>query len=804
MTNENSTSSNNLPAPGEERTYLVSSSHDDGPGPIGLDSDDVTGFLGRRWRSILVLSVLVFGAVAGATYLLPKTYESSATFLIEDADNRDQGEALAVLDRVRSGRTAETEMELLRGRRVIVPVVEKLNLHASLEIDGDRADARQAFPLFDVSSDAEPGEYSIAPGRDGQFDVTPVDSAKVLARGAPGDSVSFRGVHLRLPDLASLPRATLTVTPFTEAVESVRSRIEVGVPAVQASIVEVTCTGGTADGAAAMCRELVDSYLAFRSRIQRAEAEVAATFLEDQVERVRQQLASAEESLQAYQEQTRSVALEERASQEVRQHAGLRAEREQLRAERDALNSLIEDIRQGEARSGDFRRLASFPTFLRSENNVVSSLVGNLVQLENRRSDLAVKRTEQNPELAALDLRIAEIEAQLLDAAESYRNSLTAQINSLERSLATAGQSLASIPERQVRSARLQRRVSVLEDLYRHLQTRHQEATVAKAVNLPNVQLVDRPSVPFAPTSPNVPLNLALGLVLGLTTGVLGGFWREYNDDTLRSRGSVEDETGIPVLTMVPRLKKGRRIPAIADANGQKVLPAPSISETGPPRPEVVAAESFRTLALELEAFVPPLGSVAITSSTRGEGKTLTASNLAAEYARLGHRTLLIDADMRAGSIGPRFQLNGDGEGLYDLLLDELLEEGRDPAVAIRSVEVEEGRALDVLPAGRSNGKTSVLRTSVLRRLLDRVRDRYDLVIVDTPPLNMLSDAAQVARVVDGVVVVARGGTTQRDGLDLTLQRLKRLEVRLVGLVLNDVEIPDYYTRYSGVHADDE
>ena len=139
---------------------------------------------------------------------------------------------------------------------------------------------------------------------------------------------------------------------------------------------------------------------------------------------------------------------------------------------------------------------------------MVATLVESLVELENRRSDLAVKRKDANPELAALNARIVQIDDQLLSVAMSYDRSLQAQIQSLGQALEDHGQELSTIPVKEIRVSRLRRQVNVLEKLYRFLQTRLQEAQVAKAVKLPNVRMVDRASLPYKPSFPNTPLNL--------------------------------------------------------------------------------------------------------------------------------------------------------------------------------------------------------------------------------------------------------------------------------------------------------
>lgn len=754
----------------------------------------VFGFLRRRGLLMISLFVLIAGAAAGVTYLLPERFESNASFLVERPRQTGNSEALAMLERVGQVQSTETEAELLRGRRVVEPVVDLLDLHVSFT-DGYDETVRPAdvFPSFLAGADARPGDYEII-GDGQEVVVLDQESRLELGRAGPGGVIAFAGIRATVPSEGSLEEATLSVRPFSQAVEAARSRLSAAPSNRQSDLLSLTCTGPTPEGATALCAEVQRSYLQLRAELQRAEASTAADFLGDQVERVRAELTEAEDSLQVYQQRNRAVALDEQATQAVIQTANLQASRRELAAELNALDALIRGIESGEGGLEKYRQLASFPTFMQTNDHIVARLVESLVEQENRRSDLSVRRTDLDPELAAVNTRIGEIEVQLMSIAEGYRGSLSAQIASLGERMVEQGRDLSMVPEQQVESARLERRISVLEDLYRYLQTRLQEAEVAEAVTLPSVRIVDSPSVPFKAAWPNVPLNLALGLLLGLSTGLLGGFWREYVDEKVRDRHDLLD-WGLPILSMVPRIPKG-------------VLPATasSLARTGfVPRNRKasleemdVSYEAFRTLAFEVEAAsarvsTNGVGSIAISSAGRGDGKTFCSANLAVQSAMRGQKTLLIDGDMRARGIGRWFGIRSDRPGLGDLIRAE-----GEPRIAplVRSFDVADGVSLDVLPSGRESPSSPRLVTNALRRIVDAATKEYELVIIDTPPLNVMSDAAQVASTVGGVVMVVRAGVTERPALEMALEQLGRVSAQVLGVVLNEVELPEYYSSY--------
>jgi capsular exopolysaccharide synthesis family protein len=696
---------------------------------------------------------------------------------------------------------------------VVERLVDDLDLHVTVKIgERDKKRPSEVFSSFDASPDARAGVYHFQPADSGRFAVSEWDSDSLIT--TVGSDFSFLGQTGHISDNLSEAGIKVGVTQFSREVKRTQDRIEAKRLGRDADLVEVTCEGSTAEQAHALCQGVLASYMRLRTDLQRAEATATATFLRAQAARLGEQLAAAEDSLELYAQENRIVALEERANAEVRQFTELKAQRDQLESERVALAGLIRDIEGGEGGSRKYRDLASFPTFL--QNPAVTELLTSLLELENRRSDLATRRSGENADVVALDTRIGDIERQIRSIAVSYEQALGTQIGSLDATLESTTQRLAIIPAQQVGVARLERRASLLEDLYRMLETRLKEAEVAEAVELPSVRVVDAASMPFRPVLPNVPLNLVLGSLLGLACGLGVGLFREHQDTRVRARSEVERQTGLPVLAIVPRLR-----------NPGSVMPLPTLIRPGvtrtlqarrgtarsmakgrwrrkwrqkdgkhrvfrPAGDKQIALECFRSLAADLRFAGQSRGnggfqSIAITSAGRDEGKTLTACNLALVRAAHGARTLLIDADMRGGGVARFFDFPPSAPGLSDVLAGSADVEGVWKGVVAES-------ELWVMSAGTPTPHSArLLESAPFARVLERAARQFDLVIIDTPPLNVITDAATVAAIVDAVVVVVREGVTERDALETTLERLERASGNVVGVVLNDVSLPRQY-----------
>ena len=772
--------------------------HNGNPGEPDLH---LIGSMVRRRRWVILAGLIsVLGVVAVLTYVWPKTYTSSATFLVDKQIGNAESAALDVLQRLGAGSQTGTETNLLRSRSVVEPVVDELSLSVRVLADGKEERPADLFPAFVAGRDAPAGEYRFVPSSTSLYKVFDVHSDSLVAVVSSDSVIHFAGLVLRLPNKLPYTRLVIQVETFPRAVAAVQRGIDASLVSRDSDLIELQCESPTPLGAQRLCDGISRSYMRLRTELLRADATATATFLREQVGRLGEELTAVEDSIETYSRAHQTAALEERASGETRQYVQVQAQRDQLEAERGALANLTRGIESDPAGSRKYRDLAGFPTLLK--NDAVTGLLASLADLENRRVDLALRRTERNADLAAVDARIADIEQQLRAMAGSYESGLALEIRALDRTLAKMRQRLATIPGEQVRFARLQRQASGIEDVYKMLTTRLKEAEVAEAVKLPNVRIVDAASLPYQASSPRVWLNLSLGLILGLMLGLTLALLREYWDSRLHDRSEVEHAIGLPILAMIPSLRRPGPVVQVSMsgvARSGALLPPKRERRSAKAKLETqISLEAFRALAVDLKFAGEDLGNgglqtVAVTSSARGEGKTLTACNLALTRASHGVRTLLIDADMRASGVSGFFDMTTPTYGLSDLLAGS----AKMPAVCA-NLRVDGRHTLAVITAGMPTPHSAELLDSpAMRQLLEEAKNQYELIVIDTPPLNAIIDAATIAPIVDGVILVVRGGVTDRAGLEMTLERLARANGRVLGVVLNDARLPDgYISRY--------
>ena len=248
--------------------------------------------------------------------------------------------------------------------------------------------------------------------------------------------------------------------------------------------------------------------------------------------------------------------------------------------------------------------------------------------------------------------------------------------------------------------------------------------------------------------------------------------------------------TGVAVVGIIPNLQQQARTGAYRLGPPVAVSGKGDASKEGGPTTgrdsQTPAAEAYRSLRTNLNYLTPPKAPrvIVVTSALPGDGKTTTAVNLAVTLAHQGQRVILIDAETRRGTVHDVFGIP-PAPGFFDLMYGQA-----SPGECIRRVAMESGGTIDVLPLGSapSVNPADLLVAQRLQPLFERLRQQYDYVLLDTPPLNLFTDGALIGAQADALLLVARADRTEREELRFAVAQLRNVQVNLAGAVLNDVE----------------
>ena len=751
-----------------------------------------------RRQALLVGACAVLAGVGAAfvTTRLPRLYEAAAAIRIDP--NSTQLSTIGV-----PGTPSEvelpTEVEMLRSRALAGAVVDSLGLRLQLQspLHVVRSDVVASAR---VARDAGPNLFRVVSVAGGRFAVLDAAGDTIARAVGVGQTVRAAGTAFVLtPGAAAAAPLVFTLLPFEEAVDSLQAGTDVSRRSRDAVFVDVRYRSVDPELARDVANAVARQFISERQDVRQLEGRQSVAFLRDQLVRVSAQLRGAERTLRDFREGAQVVSLPDQASSGVHRRAEVQAQRNALATERDALKRLLDSTRTARAGGGSSvdRRLLAFPTLLRS--GAGAGLQSALTAAEEQRAALLTRRSPRDLEVQAVEARIGEIRGQIRDEVQTYEQGLSDQVSGLDAVLRRSDGELATFPRKQLRLNELERTAKTTESVYTMLQARLKEAEIAAAVVDPTARLVDAAVLPTYPVSPKPLLNVLLGTTAGALLGLAGAGLRERRDRSLRTRHQLFAVTGLPVLGMIPHLRYSGRLAWLrrtgrpfgtgrARVNPPVTGGAPALMSAA----AALHADDVLSFAMANERLAMnvalggeqlPSKVLVVTSALPSDGKTTVAMNLALAHARNGRRVLLIDADLRNGQVGTLLGLPRTA-GLSDLL-----DGSADIGAVLTRVPSDAGSDLHVMPCGTlTHNAARLFSGDDLQALLEWARERYDAVVVDTPPVNAVADAVLIASKGDSILLVARFGATTLDALAFAMEQLHVVRASVTGAVLNDVD----------------
>jgi len=507
----------------------------------------------------------------------------------------------------------------------------------------------------------------------------------------------------------------------------------------------------------------------------------ATDWLAQRLAEQRRAVETAESALQNYREQNNAIPMGEQENIIVQKLSDLSAAVTKAKTERIEKEALYNQLRSIQS---DRAALDTFPAIL--SNGFIQELKTEVANLQRQRAALAEKLGERHPDIikinGSLQAAEAKLQGEIDKIVESVRNQFLAaraQEQSLTDALEAQKRDALSMNRKAIEYSVLQREVESSRQIYDSLLQRAKETGISSELRTSNVRIVDLAERPGQPVSPRRGLDFLLALVGGSLLGCALAFGLEYIDNRIKSPEELKMHLGLPTLGMVPS------IPEKALQSGG----SPLINSGVPPN----FAEALRTVRTNVLFSSADIGgkTIVVTSTGPGEGKTLIASNLAIAFAQAGQRVLLVDADMRRPRVHDVFSMEQE-PGLSNLLVGS-----SKTSEAVTQTTVQ---GLWVLGAGRTPpNPPELLSSQRFHDLVVSLRDHFDWVVIDTPPIMAVCDAALIARDATGVIYVVGAEMTNRHTAQSGLEQLERANARLIGAVLNRVDLNRhayYYSQY--------
>ena len=732
-----------------------------------------------RGRWIIISSFLfVFFLTAYYTFTVTPEYEATAKVIVQE----DTGNGMDLFDIggfIQQETMINNQVEILRSRTLAETVVERLQQseHANqLELLGH-------------------GEYA-------KHNNSIVAGFKSTIKGLLGlkteDELTNDDIVEELLD------KRLSITPIRNT-----------------DMIEIKVTAVTPEEAAFIANNLTFAYQEKNRSMSQEEVRKVKEFLEDQLTHIQQQLTNSENALKDFKQNKRVVEL----SQETEELIKKLAEFEGFYNEAlTSLNSFKERLVYVNEQLG--RNRQNFDIESISANAYFEQLKKSMATLQSRRSayvanlinrgvynedDVELKKFDEQisvltdklktelAKLASQDIvnPVAMSESLFQSKVEIEANiqALRPKVASLKNIVDEYTHELESLPQKSLQLARLQRAAKVDEKIFLMMKEKFQESRITEVGQLGDVRIIDAARPPKDPIRPKKALNLVLGLIIGVGLGVGITFLFEAMDNSIRTIDDVE-KIGLSILGSIPLIKQqeSEKHMKAYSSNGKtngadeaKNMTSRLISHFAPKSPISEAYRTFRT-NIQYAKIDKSLQTMLVTSPGPGEGKSTSAVNLAITMAQMGSRVVLVDADLRRPVVHSIFNMDRR-IGLTNILVGRAsLDE------AIIQTEINN---LSIITCGTLPPNPSeLLGSSKMDNLLNELKNRFDIILFDSPPVIAVTDAAVLGSKLDGVILVVKSGQTDREAAFRAFALLKNVKTHILGALLNGMNIESLYGSY--------
>ncbi len=725
-----------------------------------LDLGEILAAILRRKWTVLSFLLLVFMTTAIVTFRMKPVYRATATVEVSFEEPQAlpfrQNPQARIIEQVRY---IETQVEILKSKTLAEKVIYDLNLEESKEFIQE----------------------------EGLIAKTVAGIKKFLS------SIFAGGGSEKIPVDPETAKKIKLVDEFLK-----RLKVDT-VKRGKTYLLSVSFEAHDPELCAKVVNTLVDEYVEFDLEKRVKAARVGKQYLEKQIAKVQAKLEQAEERLNEFARKNNIVFLEggQNAQDIVTARLSqltdelVKAQAERMRLESIYKQSLVDP--------------ESVPQVM--NDTLIKELKKKLSELKAEYADMATVFTDRYPKMKMLKEQISSIEKQIEREKRKILNSIRTQyLASLKQekmirsALDVEKKKLAELKQKAIDYNILKREVETNRKIYEMLLERAKEMDVEASVSSTNIHPIDRAFIPLTPYKPKKALNLGLALLVGLFGGIALALVMERLDNTIKSPDEVERIMGIPVLGIVPSVSEEKAKDNHVDLYAVR-------------RPKSPAAEAFRMIRTSLTLATPssPPKTILITSPQVGGGKTFISLNLAAVYAQLGSRVVLVDCDLRKSRLHRILEVKGS-PGLSNYLAGSI-----DVKSIITSVNGRLGDNIDVsfIPAGTvPPNPVELLNSKPFEYLIELLKKEYDHIILDSPPLIGFADALVLSRLADGTILVIRNERTPKPAARHAVSQIRQVGGKILGAILNDVKASrkgyyyyskhyyyyyhDYYDRYYG------
>lgn len=761
-----------------------------------------------RWWVLGITGVLILIALA-LTLNSRMSFKTSGSLYLGDtlkSDTAFNDRRIQDLVGAPGNEAVGNELEIIKSRELVTQAILKAGINAPVTLEGEKPprmwqwllhhrDPRLVSPPLHAlrAIDAQATDPALLGKKlqirfltQGNYHILDAGNRPV-ASGRMGKPLSGSGLRLIL--LPAHPhytppagaKYTLRVTSPDQVYETLMLKFKATVvqssPTQDLNVIRINLTGPSPYENATFVNQLMQGYLSQHLRWKTEDAAAMESFIDEQLQQVKTSLVKADQQLAAMKRHSGVVLVEGEANAMIRQSSDYEMQRAALQLKLKALDAISNTLRQPGAR---------LEAYLVSQtgDEVLTGMRLSLVKAQEELGKMRTLYTDRAPELQQAKAQVQQQQEAIASYITNQRKLIQGELANLGRLIGGFDAQMKTLPEVEARIISLSRSVEVLSKLYTFLLEKQKETNIAKAAGISKNRILESAIIPPREISPKLPLNLLLGTLVGVILGTIFVFGRRKFANTIQDEAEVREQFAVqPLSAFLPHQDSPRGKPfREGDIPFTPVLEGNPVSSP---------AEAYRFLGTSLcYTGMANWGQVIlVTSSAPQDGKTTITLNLAYALAFEGRRVLVIDAEMRKPSHHQLLNLSQE-PGLSAVLAGE-----RNWRNVVQPVLRGQ---LDAITTGRlSHHPVGLLSSSRLAGFLAEIKEEYDVVLIDSPPFPLVSDAMILARHADRVLTIVRMKHSPKGPLEEHI-RWMSANVKHHDLVLNDVALDEHAYGYYG------
>ncbi|MFP7655885.1 GumC family protein [Chryseobacterium proteolyticum] len=734
-----------------------------------LDLRKVVGKYIGKWPWFVGF-VIIFVIIAGIylRYSVPQ-YETTTTLKF-DKKQTDITGALADLDNLGLGLgnadELKSELAVVSSRPILTKVVENLNLNVQYYHSGEIKDS-ELFTKIPITAKVisynDPkkflsSEYTVKEVKGNDF---------ILHNDEKGDYKGSFNKLLRLDfgtvtlqktsGVSFLSKYKIVFWNPLEKVKKLEKKIQVNLPDQKAMLMDISIVGTVPEKSEAILNEVTKQYNLDGLKDKNLQAQNTQEFIDKRLEVITRDLSGVENQKEDFQNRNRIVDLQAQAQLALQNTSDNTKLLLQQQAQLDLLNSL-----QTEASKGSNQLMPSNLGLNPSLEQAISQYNGLLIS----RNKTLKQATNENPAVIEMNKEISSLKDIVRDNINQQKAAVAASIAQLNGQISSSTGMIEKVPGQSKIYRGIERQQTLKEQLFLFLLQKREENAINLSVNVPKAKIVNPAFTNDIPVSPKKNLILLGAVLLGLLFPFAIFYLYFLWDDKIYSRNDITERTSLGVLADVPSLKD----------EDSHLVQKNDFSEL---------AEAFRVLVSNLKFILPTKDSakvIMVTSSVKGEGKTLVSVNLALTLGNKNGRALLIGSDIRNPQIQRYDNEPVKRKGLTEYLYDDSTN------VEDLILTSDTNPNCDVIYAGSiPPNPQELLSNGRYKKLIDEVRGKYTYIVIDSAPLMLVSDTLYISDTADATLYVVRSGVSRNILIDFANGLVKESKLTNVSFVINDV-----------------